>query len=129
MKPMTTEWVAKVEGDYFTVERECRARKRQNYDAVCFHAQQCAEKYLKALMCEEGITAPWVHSLVALLELLLPLRFEWEVFREDLAFLSSFAVAFRYPGESACKESAIDARRRCRRFREAARAALLLEEN
>jgi HEPN domain-containing protein len=36
-------------GDFATVEREVRARKNPNYDGVCFHAQQCAEKYLKAL--------------------------------------------------------------------------------
>ncbi len=38
-----------------------------------------------------------------------------------------FAVTFRYPGESADRESALDARRRCRLFRRAARDALGLE--
>jgi len=51
----------------------------------------------------------------------------WEAFREDLAFLSDFAVAFRYPGESADKMSALDARNRCRRFRRASRKTLGLE--
>jgi HEPN domain-containing protein len=49
MKPTTVEWVAKAEGDFLTAGRELRARKSPNYDAVCFHAQQCAEKYLNAL--------------------------------------------------------------------------------
>jgi hypothetical protein len=40
---------------------------------------------------------------------------------------SDFAVGFRYPGESADRESALDARRRCRAFRRAARTALGLE--
>jgi hypothetical protein len=39
---MTHEWVAKAEGDFTTMERESRARKAPNYDAICFHAQQCA---------------------------------------------------------------------------------------
>jgi HEPN domain-containing protein len=52
MKPMTAEWVAKAEGDFAMVERESHARKNPNYDGVCFHAQQCAEKYLKARLCE-----------------------------------------------------------------------------
>jgi len=46
------------------------------------------------------------------------------VYRGDLAYLSEFAVSFRYPGESADRESALDARRRCRIFRQAVRSAL-----
>ncbi len=49
MKPITAEWVSKAEGDFATVEREARARNNPNCDGVCFHAQQSAEKYLKAL--------------------------------------------------------------------------------
>jgi HEPN domain-containing protein len=48
MNPLTTEWIEKAEGDLLTAQREYRARNRPNYDAVCFHAQQTAEKYLKA---------------------------------------------------------------------------------
>ncbi len=129
MKSMTVEWVAKAEGDFAIVERESRARKNRSYDSICFHAQQCAEKYLKARLCEESISFTKVHDLVALFEQVLPAEPLWESFREDLAFLSDFAVAFRYPGESADKESALDARRRCRRFRCEARSALGLEES
>jgi HEPN domain-containing protein len=48
MKPLTREWIDKAEGDFATARREIRIRKAPNYDAVCFHAQQCVEKYLKA---------------------------------------------------------------------------------
>lgn len=48
MKPLTAEWVAKAEGDLASANRELRARTHRNYDAACFHAQQCAETYLKA---------------------------------------------------------------------------------
>ncbi len=110
------------------VERELRARKNPSYDGVCFHAQQCAEKYLKARLSEGGLSSAKIHDLVALLEQVLAVEPVWESFREDLAFLSDFAVAFRYPGESADRESALDARRRCRRFRHDARQTLGLEE-
>ena len=59
--------------------------------------------------------------MVALLEQVLGVEPGWESFRKDLAFLSDFAVTYRYPGESADRESAFDARRR---FRYAARHAL-----
>jgi len=127
MKPMTVEWVGKAEGDFAMMERECQATENPNYDGICFHAQQCAEKYLKARLCEAGVSFGKIHDLVALLEHILDVEPEWEEFREDLAYLSDFAVSFRYPGESADRESAVDAQRRCRQFRDAARKALCLE--
>jgi len=129
MKPMTAEWIAKAEGDHASVVRECRARKNPNYDGACFHAQQCAEKYLKARLCEGGVAFTRIHDLVALLDQALALEGAWEVHREDLAYLSAFAVIYRYPGESADKAAATDARKRCRRFRRAARAALGLPDD
>jgi hypothetical protein len=54
-----------------------------------------------------------------------PIAAEWvDKAEKDLAYLSAFAVAYRYPGESADRESARDAARRCRAFRRAARRAL-----
>ncbi len=41
MQPLTQEWIEKAEGDFATASREVRARLLPNYDAVCFHAQQC----------------------------------------------------------------------------------------
>jgi len=127
MKPITVEWVEKAEGDFAMMQRECAAPDNPNYDGICFHAQQCAEKYLKARLCETDISFSKIHDLVALLELALVAEPAWENFRQDLAYLSDFAVTFRYPGESADRESALDARRRCRLFRKAARNALQLE--
>ncbi len=127
MKPIAAEWVAKAEGDFATMERECRAQENPNYDGICFHAQQCAEKYLKARLCEADVSFSKIHDLVVLLEQVLVAEPEWETFREDLAYLSDFAVTFRYPGESADRESALDAQNRCRLFRNVARNALGLE--
>jgi HEPN domain-containing protein len=129
MKPMTLEWIEKAEGDFAIVLRESRARRNPSFDGVCFHAQQCAEKYLKARLHEAGIEFAKVHDLGALLNDVLQVEPGWEGLREDLAYLSDFAVAYRYPGESADKATAVDARKRCRRFRLAARAALGLDAN
>lgn len=87
MKPLTAEWVAKAEGDFATLEREGRARKNPNYDGMCFHAQQCAEKYLKARLSESGVSFGRIRDLVALLELALPAEPSWEALREHLAYL------------------------------------------
>jgi HEPN domain-containing protein len=128
MKPLTLEWVAKADGDFASVEREARARKNPNYDGLCFHAQQCVEKYLKARLHEADIDFPKTRILAALLDLVLPIEPLWESFREHLIFLTGFAVSFRYPGESVDKQTALDARKRCRLFRRVAREALGLKD-
>lgn len=126
MTPVSREWIAKAEGDFATMEREARARKNPNFDAVCFHAQQCAEKYLKAVLIKAGLSFPKTHDLVVLLDLVLPVEPLWESCRANLGFLSGFAVAFRYPGDSATHEHARLCRKYCRSFRLLARQSLRL---
>lgn len=127
MKPLTREWVEKAEGDFATASRELRARKAPNYDAACFHAQQCAEKYLKARLQEEDTPFGRTHNLSALLDLLLPVEPLWEVLRPPLRTLTAFAVEFRYPGESADKAQAREALSLCREVRRRVRFSLGLE--
>jgi HEPN domain-containing protein len=124
MLPITSEWILKAEADFGTLQREIQVVDYPNYDGVCFHAQQCAEKYLKGRLCEAGDRFGKVHDLVALLEGALKWEPTWEGYREDLAYLTEFAVTYRYPGECADKAAAHDAYERCKRFRIAARQAL-----
>ncbi len=104
MKPSTQEWVDKAEADFASARRELRARRQPNFDAACFHARQCIEKHLKARLVEAGIRFAKVHDLQQLLDAVLPVEPLWEPFRSKLGELTSFAVAFRYPGESATRE-------------------------
>jgi len=124
MKPITAEWVAKAEGDFATMERESRVKKNPNFDGICFHAQQCAEKYLKSRLCESGISFSKIHDLTILLDQTVEIEPEWEVFREGLAYITDFAINYRYPGESADKNNAMKAHDYCRDFRRAARKSL-----
>jgi HEPN domain-containing protein len=97
MNPLTREWIEKAEGDFATAGRELRARKSPNYDAVCFHSQQCAEKYLKAILQESNISFGRTHNLTALLDILVAGRERLESFRPLLARLGEYAVHVRYP--------------------------------
>ena len=124
MRPLTAEWIDKAEADFRTAGREWRVRRKPNYDAVCFHAQQTVEKYLKARLQEADIAFEKTHNLVRLLDLALPVEPHWEAFRESLLLLNQFAVVFRYPGESAQKPTAAYAMRTCRALRAEARLAL-----
>ncbi len=49
---------------------------------------------------------PRTHDLEALLDLVLPIEPLWEAFRPALIDITSYAVTFRYPGESATREMA-----------------------
>ncbi|NOZ21960.1 MAG: HEPN domain-containing protein [Planctomycetes bacterium] len=127
MKPHTAEWVAKAEGDGTTARREFDAQTNPNHDAVCFHAQQCAEKYLKARLVEAGETFPKTHDLSALLDLVLPFEPSWVTLREDLDRLTDLAVEVRYPGLTADRDDAAKALHMAEKLRHLARIALGLE--
>ncbi|MGH9928768.1 MAG: HEPN domain-containing protein [Pyrinomonadaceae bacterium] len=121
MKPLTREWVEKAEADFATARREVRVRKQPNYDGVCFHCQQCVEKYLKARLQQDRTVFRKTHDLRALLDLLLPSYQTWNVLRPDLLTLNNFAIAYRYPGESSDVKTARDALERCKHIREVVR--------
>ncbi len=106
MNPLTLEWVEKAEGDLLTGRREYRARKSPNFDAVCFHTQQAVEKYMKAVLQENGVAIPRIHSLADLLALILKNDTSYLAVQADAAILEGYAVLFRYPGLSANKADA-----------------------
>ncbi len=42
------EWIdKKAEADFGTASRELQVKQAANYDAVCFHTQQCVENISK----------------------------------------------------------------------------------
>lgn len=114
MKRATREWIDKAEGDYAVAGREFAAATPV-FDAVCFHAQQCAEKYLKALLQEHSVEFPRTHDLAA--PALASLR-------PELARLTAFAVAPRYPGTSTTRADGDAAMKAAHRARDATRTAL-----
>jgi HEPN domain-containing protein len=128
MNAIVKEWVVKAEGDMTCLEREWRARKNPVYDAVCFHAQQCVEKYLKACLQEAGIEFEKTHKLVYLLNLLQTKNPMLAIVSDSLVQLDAYAVAFRYPGATADKAVAKIARENCLLVRKACRTHLRISE-
>ncbi len=123
MNEVVKEWVDKAESDFLTASREFAADK-PNYDAVCFHAQQCAEKYMKALLITKERFAPKTHDLAELAKLAKEATGEWNWPVEELRLLTRAAVIYRYPGESAEREETAAALEICRALRENLRALL-----
>jgi HEPN domain-containing protein len=123
MKRLTREWVRKAEDDYqFALMPVPKGRRF--HDQRCFHCQQSAEKYLKALIEELGRPVTRIHNLIALLPILAPSYPELRSLRRGLDFLTRFAVGVRYPGESASKRQTDAALRWAARTRDACRAIL-----
>ncbi|MDT7897944.1 MAG: HEPN domain-containing protein [Armatimonadota bacterium] len=123
MKPETQEWVTKAEGDWRDANF-LRQSPTPNWDNICFHAQQCAEKYLKAFLEERGIAFPKTHDLVELLECAGGQLSELDPLRSDLAQLSRFAVLPRYIGFRATQQDAENALQIAERVRQVVQAKL-----
>lgn len=106
MNETVKEWTQKADKDYATAGRELEALDRPNYDAVCFHSQQCIEKLMKGLLIHHGTIPPKSHDLTLLNQLLEKASPGWSWPVEELRYLTRAAVDFRYPGESADKKEA-----------------------
>ncbi|MBN8598632.1 MAG: HEPN domain-containing protein [Planctomycetes bacterium] len=118
MSSVAREFVTKAKADWVTARREAAATQDYNPDAVCFHAQQCVEKLMKALLIFHGQKAPKTHDLFELDRLLVLADASWKSDPLDLQVLVPAAVDYRYPGVSATKieaELAFAAAERVRR--------------
>lgn len=124
MKPVTAEWVDKAEGDWNAARQLNRVRKDPNYDGVCFHCQQCIEKYLKGRLVEAGVKFTKTHDLLMLLNLVLPIEPTWLVLSPRLNALNHFSVLYRYPGYDATKTDAKQVITECREVRRTIRFSL-----
>ena len=130
MKPETTEWIEKAEGDIAVARREM-ATAEPVYHVVCFLAQQCGEKYLKAFLEERCIPFTKTHDLILLHDLsagLLPELYPW---RDRMATFGHFGIAVRYPFTHAERQEAEDSMTLAEAIRAAVRTklGLSLEES
>lgn len=91
-------WVARAEEDYTLAQLALRRKLPLTYGTV-FHAQQCAEEYLKALLVARGQTFPKTHDLAALSDLCHQYQLIVPIDQDALQRLTAFAVQVRYPGE------------------------------
>jgi HEPN domain-containing protein len=117
--------VRKAEADFAGAGQLAKARPPL-HDPLCFHCQQAAEKYLKALLCEHGIPVPRIHDLDVLLNLAIPGQPRSLGLRRAVNVLTQYAVEYCYPGSHASSRQARAALRHATRVREHVRHALAL---
>jgi HEPN domain-containing protein len=92
------QWVQKADNDLVTAAHTLKLGASGPTDTVCFHAQQCIEKYLKAMLVLRGIDFSRTHHIGTLVSLL-PARVRPDLSPKEQALLSDYAVTTRYPGD------------------------------
>lgn len=92
------QWVVKAEEDLTNAEHTLTLREECPFATVCFHAQQIAEKYLKAVLTIRSVPFPKTHDLTELL-MMVPPGVALELAGPEVGRLNVYAIAARYPGD------------------------------
>jgi HEPN domain-containing protein len=118
-------WVEKAEHDLTAATHNLDFVHEGLADIVCFHCQQCVEKYLKGFLILHEIPFPRTHDLRVLLELAC-LHTALELAPEQVLPLNRYSIEGRYPGDwdPIPVEEATDAVKMARQVRDKIRTLL-----
>ena len=122
-------WVEKAESDLRTALHILTMKKNCPFETVCFHAQQSAEKYLKALLVSRSVDFPKTHDLRILMQRI-PADINLRLRMEEVVSLNRYTIEARYPGdwEPFSRKEAEKAVAIARKVRKAVRAHLPAEK-
>lgn len=103
------KWIKYAEEDLKLAKHSLSLESGCPYRLTAYHAQQCAEKYLKALLVYHKRDFPYTHSITRLIEVCSGIINADEF--EAAETLTPFAITTRYPGEDeeVTKEEGIEA--------------------
>ncbi len=96
LDPPFRTWVAKADSDLLNIANNLAASSVP-WDTVCFHAQQAAEKMLKAFLVWKGQDLLRTHDLIALLTQCVASDPGLAELESDCRKLTYYAVGSRYP--------------------------------
>jgi HEPN domain-containing protein len=92
-------WIRRAENDLKTGKDEL-ATEDPATDTICFHMQQCCEKYLKVFLIFHGEEYPRTHDIAKLVERCGKIDAEFQVLIDWGAHdLTEYAVGARYDQE------------------------------
>jgi predicted nucleotidyltransferase/HEPN domain-containing protein len=90
------EWLRKADNHLLAATHTLHLGADCPTESVCFHAQQCIENHLNALLVLRGTPFPKTHD-IAVLRALLPPRLRPKLARKDQKRLTDYATVRRYP--------------------------------
>ena len=102
-RPSVLAWHKMASIDLVMIERAL-VGTNVPWEGIAFHAEQAAEKYLKAAIIARGVRPERTHSLVELFDRLVSLDPSLPDLRAECELLTPFAVGTRYPDEDAQEE-------------------------
>ena len=88
-------WIVKAESDFHTARTMIDSDPIPT-DVICFHCQQCAEKYLKSVLVNEDRDIPRIHDLQRIHYLCLQCNPLFTEIESSCIALSDYAVEVRY---------------------------------
>ncbi len=97
-RDLVRQWLAKADQDFRAANALLETPSPCYYPA-CFHAQQSAEKCLKALLTWHQVAFPKTHALELLLELLRSVDDAIALMLDECVALTPYGVEVRYPGD------------------------------
>lgn len=121
------EWLAEAENNYISAIDLARRLIDQVPDVICNQCQQCAEKYLKALLVQRGIDFPKVHDMTQLKNLIAQVEPDIQRVQNELKLLDPYGVDVKYPGLDVTEEEAKEAIKAMKAIRKFVRAKLGLK--
>jgi HEPN domain-containing protein len=89
------KWVSYAEEDLRLAKHGLTISSSCPYRLIAYHAQQCAEKYLKAYLVFKQVDFPYTHNIRNLIQLCAG---DWVAEISEADELTPFAVTTRYPG-------------------------------
>ena len=92
------QWLDKAESDLKVTEILLES-DLESFDSIGFHAQQSAEKFIKALLVRHQIEFPKTHDISKLRNLVLKIDRSVSLKLEPADALTPYGVEFRYPGD------------------------------
>jgi len=97
-RKILAEWLHKADADA-DVAAHLLSTDAAFPNAITFHAQQAAEKYLKAFLVWHEIDFPKTHDLEELLDLVETVDAALAASLRDVIVLTPYGVELRYPGD------------------------------
>lgn len=96
---LVSQWLSKAQQDIAAARTLANAELPLLYPA-CFHAQQAAEKFLKAFLTHHQIEFTKTHNIGVLLDLASNADPELAARLAGASTLTPFGVELRYPGDA-----------------------------
>jgi HEPN domain-containing protein len=102
---LAKEWLRYAKSDLNTAVHMFNDVNPKETEISCYHAQQCAEKSLKACLILNDIDPPRIHDLLELNQLCTAQEPGFATVQQYCVLLNPYGVHVRYPNELAVDDT------------------------